>query len=179
MAAPHRLPSTPVQQVPAAIHDVAPFDVATSVDEAVPGDATYGASTASSATDDADPTPAGDELSYWAHGLLHAVVAADTTDDGEPVLAAAGNAATAALLLIQYHQRHDGDLSELFDVTADQLAIVRELVHAAPSARPPEPAPVGLPAAPVPPRPGDNRTRLSTGGRNGRRRLRLVRSSAH
>lgn len=143
-----------------------------------------------------------EDLAWWAEGLLKAVVAADTTDEGEPVLAAAGNAAAAALMLVHHHQRHDGDLREMFDVSADQLAIVRELLHttATPAAAPAhgptstlttsgnattrsttahggttEPATLNQSAA------GTHRvtgvaTARSTGGRQRRRRLRLVRS---
>jgi hypothetical protein len=114
-----------------------------------------------------------EDLTWWAEGLLKAVVAADTTEEGEPVLAAAGNAAAAALMLVQYHERHDGDLRETLDLSSDQLAIVRELIHTtSPSQRHSTStvAPMAIPAAPVPaPRPDQ-------AGRRGKRRIRLVRS---
>ena len=45
--------------------------------------------------------PTAQTLAWWAGGLLNAVAAADVSEDGEPILAAAGHAATAALLLLQ------------------------------------------------------------------------------
>jgi hypothetical protein len=120
-------------------------------------------------------TDPGGDLAWWAEGLLKAVVAADTSDDGEPVLAAVGNAATAALLLVRYHhQQHDDDLRETYDVSADQLAIVRELLHTATSTA----APAHLPAATTPSRPNGATARRAAGSRRRRRRLRLVRSFA-
>jgi hypothetical protein len=113
-----------------------------------------------------DPAAATPEvLAWWASGLLDAVVAADTSEDGEPILAAAGHAATAALLLLQHRAADDGDrlrsrahLREVYAVSADQVAIVRELLHES-SAAAPAPAPR--------PAPGQRARR--------RRRLRLVR----
>ena len=100
-------------------------------------------------------------LAWWAGGLLNAVVAADATDEGEPILAAAGHAATAALLLLQHRAADDGDvvrsrahLREAYAVSADQLTILRELLHE---------------LSPAAPRPGAGRPRPR------RRRLRLVR----
>ncbi len=111
-----------------------------------------------------DPAAATPEvLAWWAGGLLNAIAAADTTDDGEPILAAAGHAATAALLLLQHRAADDGDqargrshLREVYGVSADQIAIVRELLH--------ELSPSALPRPPA------------AHPRNRRRRLRLVRA---
>jgi hypothetical protein len=168
MAAPSPLPSNALPEPPGAVHETTPLTVVPPADGTVPAPDGLG---------DRDPIadPGGD-LAWWAEGLLKAVVAADISDDGEPVLAAAGNAATAALLLVQYHQQHDGDLRETYDVSADQLAIVRELLHTA--AGPAVAAPQ-LPAAPVPaPRQSRATAHRSSGGRQRMRRLRLVRSFA-
>jgi hypothetical protein len=83
-----------------------------------------------------------EELAHQAGDLLAAIASADTTPEGEPVLAAAGLAATAALLLLQGDTADTvARLCEVYDVTSDQLAIVRELLHEAsvPGARPPAP----------------------------------------
>jgi hypothetical protein len=96
-----------------------------------------------------DPAAATPEvLAWWAGGLLNALAAADTSEDGEPILAAAGHAATAALLLLQHRAADDGDLlrsrvhlREVYAVSADQVAIVRELLHeCSPAAACPAPA---------------------------------------
>jgi hypothetical protein len=110
-----------------------------------------------------------DALAWWAARLLDAIVAADASDDGEPVLAAAGHAATAALLLLQHRAAGDGDpassparLREVFAICADQTAIVRELLRELSGPRVvATTVPAPQPAAP------SRRSRL-------RRRLRLV-----
>ncbi|HSV64647.1 MAG TPA: hypothetical protein VLJ59_01905 [Mycobacteriales bacterium] len=84
-----------------------------------------------------DPTP--DGPTWWANGLLAAVAAADTSPAGDPVLAAAGHAATVALLLLQHHGGEVGttrraDLREVYAVSVDQLAILRELLRYTPGA---------------------------------------------
>jgi hypothetical protein len=115
-----------------------------------------------------DPEAATPEvLAWWAGGLLNAVVAADTSEDGEPILAAAGHAATAALLLLQHRAADVGDpvrsrvhLREAYAVSADQLAILRELLHERP---------------PAAPRPAPNAPRAGDRHRPRRRRLRLIR----
>jgi hypothetical protein len=95
----------------------------------------------SPSTDPAAATP--EVLAWWADGLLNAVVAADASEEGEPILAAAGHAATAALLLLQHRAADDGDrvrsrahLREVYAVSADQVAIVRELLHELSTAAP-------------------------------------------
>jgi hypothetical protein len=121
-----------------------------------------------------DGAPDTEALAWWAGGLLNAVVAADASEDGDPILAAAGHAATAALLLLQHHATGDGDRSRLREacaVSADQVAIVRELLqHRSPAGAPaPQPA-----AAPIqrlhPADPGTARVARS----QRRRGLRLV-----
>jgi hypothetical protein len=107
-------------------------------------------------------------LAGCAARLLDAIVAADASDDGEPILAAAGHAATAALLLLQHRAASGGDpadsvarLREVFTICADQTAIVRELLRELSS-----PRMVAVPAPRQPAAPA-RRNRL-------RRRLRLV-----
>jgi hypothetical protein len=114
---------------------------------------------------------------WWAARLLDAIVAADASEDGEPILAAAGNAATAALLLLQHRAAGDGDparspaqLREVYAICADQTAIVRELLRELATL---QAAPATIPAAPrvTQPVPPSRRRRWR------RRRLRLVSSS--
>jgi hypothetical protein len=113
---------------------------------------------------------------WWAARLLDAIVAADTSDDGEPILAAAGNAATAALLLLQHRAAGDGDparspaqLREVYAICADQTAIVRELLRELATL---QAAPATIPAVPQVTQPAPPSRR-----RRRRRRLRLVSSS--
>jgi hypothetical protein len=159
MAAPLPSPNT-VSEAPAAVHDATPLHLDP-----------MGNVVAVRRPAAVEPVQS-EDLAWWAEGLLKAVVAADTSEAGEPVLAAAGNAAAAALMLVQHHERHDGDLREMYDVSADQLAIVRELMHTTPAPTVRASAPMALPSAPAPapstPRPA--------GVRHRRRRLRLVRS---
>lgn len=101
------------------------------------------------------PTPPVDNpevLSWWAASLLSAVAAADNTPEGEPVLAAAGHAATAALLLLQHRAIDDGNaertrahLLEVYGVVSDQLLLVREMLQAATPAMPQRPTRTSTP----------------------------------
>jgi hypothetical protein len=84
----------------------------------------------------APPVDNPEVLTWWAASLLSAIAAADSTPEGEPVLAAAGHAATAALLLLQHRAIDDGDaertrahLLEVHGVISDQLLLVREMLQ--------------------------------------------------
>jgi len=123
--------------------------------------------------------PTAQTLAWWAGGLLNAVAAADVSEDGEPILAAAGHAATAALLLLQHRAAGDGNrarLREAYGVSADQVAIVRELLQ--------QRSPAAAPATPAASRPAATVTdplrrtvasRQAGRPRHRRRRLRLIR----